>query len=435
MMKKTISLLLCAVLIFGNLSGCSREEPVETTEPTQAPTQAIEEVELTVPRDERPYVGVELEFLSLLDREDPRTAVVEQAAEVFEIRTGAVVNTFWLGGDENALAANFGGDVKVDIFAASVDTLETILAPYALDLTSMAEKTDYLQRSHEVLRDQVVKRCGYLAAIPQTPVLYGMYYNADAVSDAGMTGLPQSWGDFLEFSRVLTEKGYMSMAMDMENANIALELHLERHLGFDKFQALMIQAGWTQDMAYIDLFKLAIDYASAGYLAKGDPAVFPSGQDKLALSNVVMIPGSSELCAQVERSTLMDVNWGVFPYPGDGTGKGFGVESQVLAIHRDCANAQAAFDFIMMLTTGEFDQLYADAAEGIPADPNNECGIAGAMELLNQAEARGFGLLRREDNELFSRLWNGWYKVPGYFASAMNGISGFYIPAATEGVG
>lgn len=433
-MKKTAALLL-AVLMIVNMTGCNREEAVPTTQPTVPPTESVETVELTAPEDERPYVGVELEFLSLLDREDPRAAVVEQAAEVFKIRTGAEIHTYFLGGDENVLAANFGGGVKVDIFAASLDALETVLAPYTLDLTEMAGMADYDAHSHEVLRAQVISRCGYLAAIPQTPVLYGMFYNADAVADAGLTELPQSWEEFLEFSRMLTERGYMPMSMDQENANIALELHLERHLGYEKFQTMMVQAEWTQDVAYIDLFRLAIDYASAGFLAKGDPAVYPAGQEKLALSNVVMVPGSSQLCSQVERSTLMDMNWGVFPYPGDGAGRGYGVESQALAVHKACENPQAAFDFIMLMTTGDFDQLYADAAEGIPADPGNECSIAGAMELLAQADGRGFGLLRSQDNELFSRLWNGWYKTPGYFASAMNGIAGSYIPPATEGVG
>lgn len=430
-MRRSISLLLCAALIFMSLAGCSREKAEENLEAAPEPTQVIESVELTLPEDLRPYVGVELEFLTLLQEDDPRAAVIRQAAEVFEQQTGARIIPYWLG-NEDVLAANFAGGVRVDIFAASVDMLESLLAPYALDLTEMAAKTDYEQHSHKALRQQIVDRCGYLAAIPQSPVLYGMYYNADAVGDMK---LPGSWTEFLDFSAKLTMNGYKPLTMDLENSNLVLELHLERHLGYEKFRELMAQAGWTQDLAYIELFRLAINYAEMGYLAKGDPAAFPGGQDKLALSNVAMVPGSSDLCAQVEESTLMDVNWGVFPYPGDGVGKGFAVESQVLAIHKDCTNAQAAFDFILMLTTGAFDQLYADVAEGIPADPANESAIRGAVELVAQADKDGIGLLRSKDNELFSRLWNGWYKTPGYFASAMNGLAGAYTPAATEGVG
>lgn len=437
MMKRTIGLLLCAALIFCCLPGCNRTEVPETSgiiKPTQAPTQGILEVELTVPEDERPYVGVELEFLSLLASDDPRTGALEQAADFFEATTGARVNFYWLDGNENVLAGNLAGDVRVDIFDASVDALQDAFGQYAMDLTAMAAEAGYEGRSHRVLRDQVTERCGFLAGIPQTPVLYGMYYNADAVADAG-AALPGTWEEFLTFSAQLVQRGYLPMAMDIENSHIALELLLERQYGFETFESLMIQAGWTQTTEYIEFFRRAIDYAEAGYLAKGDPCSFPGGQEKLALSNVVLVPGGSELCGQVERSTMMDVNWGIFPYPGDGTGMGFAVESRTLSVHNRCTNPQAAFDFIMLLTTGSFDQLYADLGNGIPADPANKSSVAGAMELMERADTRGIGLLLSKDNELFSRLWNGWYKTPGYFASAMNGLQGSYAPPVSQGVG
>ena len=44
-------------------------------------------------------------------------------------------------------------------------------------------------------------------------------------------------------------------------------------------------------------------------------------------------------------------------------------------------------------------------------------------------------LLQSKDNELFSRLWNGWYKTPGYFASAMNALRSSYAPPVSQGVG
>lgn len=433
MIRKCISLLLCAVLTVFCLTGCDRTEVPETSEvaqPTQEPTQAVLEIELPLPEDERPYVGVELEFLSLLSPDDPRAGAVEQAAEVFEAKTGAVVNIRWLAGDENAMSANL---TEADIFASTADGLQDLLGQYALDLTDLAAASGYENHSHRVLREQIVQRCGFLAGIAQEPLVYGLYYNADAVSDAG-TALPGTWEEFLVFSEELITSGYLPMAMDIENCHIALELLLERQFGFEQFRELMVKAGWTGKTEYIDVFKRAILYTEAGYLAKGDPCAFPGGQEKLALSNVVMVPGSSALCAQVEQGTMMDVNWGVFPYPGDGSGKGFAAESQTLSIHKDCANPQAAFDFIMLLTTGAFDQLYADLGSGIPADPANQCTIEGAMELLENADTRGIGLLRSQDNELFSRLWNGWYKTPGYFASAMNTLGTQMFPVS-EGVG
>ena len=183
------------------------------------------------------------------------------------------------------------------------------------------------------------------------------------------------------------------------------------------------------------MFRLPISYASAGYLAVGDPTTYPGGQDKIALSNVAMVAGSNVLLSEVAQSTGINLNWGVFPMPGDGEGAGFAVESDVLAIHRSSANAQAAFDFLMLLVSGEFDQLYADVSGGIPVDPANVSAVRGAQELMKTAPTHGFGLLREEHSQLFSRLWNGYYKTPSYFAGAMNALAWEYVPEPTEGVG
>lgn len=428
-MKKFISLLLCAALIL-TLAACGAEP-----EPTQPPTQPIQDVELEMDRDLRPYLGVELTMVSMASEDSPEAEVLRQAARFYEDTTGAVVEIRYLDHNEQALADELTQGGKPDIFSAWIDDLEASYSGYALDLSSMAQTADYANCSHKVLRSQVVERCGFLAGIPQIPVLYGMYYNADAFADAGITNHPNTWEDFLTMSEKLTQKGYKPLTIDIENSHLILELHLQRHLGYDGFRDIMARAVWTHDVAYLNLFLLAIQYAEDGYLAKGDPTAFPGGQDKLALSNVAMVAGSNGLCGQVEESTMMDLNWGVFSYPGDGEGKGHGAESRTLSVHKDCENPQAAFDFIMLLTRGEFDQLYADVTQGIPADPANECSIEGALKLLETADVRGFGLLTNEDQELFSRLWNGWYKTPGYFASAMNGLAKKYPAEAPEGVG
>lgn len=437
MIRKTGAVLLSVLLLLSVLCGCGKEEKIETqpTEPTPAPTQGIRETVLEIPSDERPYVGVKLKFLSLLPADDPRADVVEQAAEVFEMTTGAVVEVFYLSGDEAVLSSNLHSGVQADIFAASVDSLEHEFAAYAMDLTAMAEAGAYEQHSHRVLRDQVVQRCGFLAGIPQEPVLWGVYCNADALEAAGIDVFPESWADFLTASQRLVDAGYMPLTLDIETCNTVLELHLQRHLGVQQLRLMLAERKWNQDTAHVDLFQRCVDYAAAGYLAKGDPSALPRGQEKIALSNVAMTVGNNLLCGQVERGTLMDVNWAVYPYPGDGSGSGVAVESQVLAVHKDSGNSQAAFDFIQLLTTGEFDRLYASCAEGIPADPANTSVIRGASELLAQAGSEGMGLLSAADNELFSRLWNGWYKNAYYFAGAMNELTTGYETPDSEGVG
>jgi raffinose/stachyose/melibiose transport system substrate-binding protein len=64
------------------------------------------------------------------------------------------------------------------------------------------------------------------------------------------------------------------------------------------------------------------------------------------------------------------MNWGEFPWPaidaaGDGTNaNNFG--SQSFGINKNSKNPDAAFQFIVFLTTGEWDQTLAKDSIGIP---------------------------------------------------------------------
>ena len=51
------------------------------------------------------------------------------------------------------------------------------------------------------------------------------------------------------------------------------------------------------------------------------------------------------------------------------------------------------FDFLMLLVTGEFDQLRTDLSCGIPADPRNESAIIGAMDAIAAAQPEPLGLM------------------------------------------
>ena len=78
-----------------------------------------------------------------------------------------------------------------------------------------------------------------------------------------------------------------------------------------------------------------------------------------------MVVLANYVTSEVNNAVGAELNWGLFNYPAvDG-----GVDnaaayagSNSVAISSYCANPQAAFDFIMFLTTGEYDQMMADTA-------------------------------------------------------------------------
>lgn len=419
-MKKLTCLLLCAVLLLSAAACAHEEPPTEPTEPTEEPTRPVVEVPMETEAAQRKYEGVQLQYWSLLGETDPEAAVLRQAAQDFEQATGASVTLNWLGGDEAKLTEILTGDLQADIFEASGEGLKQELLPFALDLTELAAGARYDTKSWEVLRSQIISRYGTLKAVAHRPYLYGLYYNREAFDDLGIEATPSTWQEYLAFCQMLKENGYEGLVIDQERAHLVLELHMERALGWDVLKDTMINAQWRKNDMALTMIQEAIGFAEMGYLVKGTPAAYPEGQNRLAQSNALLVAGSNVLCGEVERACLADMKWGVFPYPGDGPGTGLLVDADVLAVNASCAAPEAAFDFVMLLTTGEYDQLRSDVTVGIPADPGNSSPITGANVCMASATAQAPKWFAPDNNELFSRLWNGYYKTGAFFANQLN---------------
>lgn len=418
-MKKLVCLLLCAALLL-TAAGCSIKEP--SPESTEAPTQGVVEVYMADRETQLKYEDVQLQYWSLLSETDAEAEVLRQAAQVFERTTGAVVSLNWLGGDEIQLVEILSGG-QADIFETPGASLQQFFSSYALDLTELAAKAEYETQSWEVLRQQIMDRYGSLKAIAYRPYLYGMYYNREAFEKLGVESAPSSWGDYLNFCQMLKDNGYEGLVIDQERANLVLELHMERALGWDGLRETMVGAQWRKNDMALTMIQEAISFAEKDYLVKGTPTAFPGGQNRLGQSNAVFVAGSNITCGEVERACLADMKWGVFPYPGDGPGTGLLVDADVLAVNVSCPEPEAAFDFIMLLTAGEFDQLRADVAVSIPADPDNTSVIAGANACMASATAQAPKWFTPDNNELFCRLWNGYYKTGAYFANQLNTLA------------
>jgi len=399
-MKKILWALLPLLL----LTACGREEVPETTPPT---------VEVEIPyveetRAKLPYEDVALTFASVWQEEEPQSEVILQAAQLFETQTGAKVTILWPEED----------GAKADIFQMRGEEFFTT-AVEPLDLTQMAVESGYMQKSFEALRAQVTDHCGYLGALAQVPYLGGIYYNADAFTACGITEMPATWEEFVEVSRILRAGGWEPLTLDKEDAVAAMELHLRRCLGNEEMTRLMGKKGqWHVEQAVIDAMEQVMLYVQEGNMTYGTPTDYPAGQNKMGISNSAMMVGTNADCTDVEDATMTDLRWGVFPYPGE-TESGTWATADVVAIRAGCEHPQAAFDFAMLLVTGEFDRLRADITGGIPADPSNPSPIAGSVEALQAAPPANLSVFGSRQTDVATKLWTGWYEKPERYAVAL----------------
>ena len=399
-MKKILWILLPLLL----LTACRKEEVPETTPPTvEVEIPYVEETGATLP-----YEDVELTFHAIWQEEEPQSEAILQAAQTFEKQTGAQVTILWPEEDgENADIFQMRGE---EFFTTAVEPL---------DLTKLAQESDYHEKSHKALTDQVIGHCGYLGALVQVPYLGGIYYNADAFTVCGITEMPATWEEFVEVSRILRAGGWEPLTLDKEDAVIAMELHLRRSLGSEEMTRLMGKKGqWHFEQTVIDAMEQVMLYVQEGNMTYGTPADYPAGQNKMGISNSAMMVVTNEDCADVEDAALTDLHWGVFPYPGK-LESGTWATADVIAIRADCSHPRAAFDFAMLLVTGEFDRLRTDITGGIPADPSNPSPVVGAVEALQAAPPKDPGVFGSKQTDVATKLWTGWYEKPERYAVAL----------------
>lgn len=406
-MKKLLSLLMCMVVLLSLMGGCGVKEAPETT--------AAEPVEVEVPYETEPavkkYEGVQLRMLAMLWDTEPEARVIQQAAEVFQQQTGAAVQIVWA----SDAAAGVNG---YDIFQIAGSSLTGDVLTNALDLSQMAEEAGYEQHSFAALRRQVTDRCGYLAGIPQIPTVGGIYYVQEVFDACGITQTPDTWEEFLDLCQTLRSGGFESLALNSEDAALAGQLHLERSLEAARLvKAEDDKTKFADDEQLVQTVQQIVDFVAGGNLASGKIGAYPAAQKQLGLSNAAMTVGSNAVCTQVEEATLADLHWGVFAWPGSGEGCGSFVDSDMLCVNSSSQNVQAAFDFIMLLCTGEFDQLRADITGGIPADPANACVIASAAEVLQASLGRDGTMLAGVPTDVLVKLWEGKYKSGAQFAA------------------
>ena len=451
MKKKFISLFLTAVMATSLLAGCGNsgttapaeskpaETPAAATEEAKAettPAESTAAAETTAESGAADYSGVTLTMWSMWNSTEPQGQVIQEAADAFKEKTGATINIEWKGRDINTIIqAALESNEKIDIFEDDYSRIAKNYKDYCYDLTDMAKAANYDATSYACFNEVATEWAGFLPCVTEQPQVGGVFYNQDIFDDCGIS-VPTTWDEFLAACQTMVDKGYQPLALDSAYADFTFGYHLDRVIGEKAISDLAVNGGWSKNEGVVKAAQQIIDFVKAGYLADGAPDEYPSSQNKIGLTGkVAMVVCANYVAPEVNNNSGTEINWGMFNYPAveggaDPSNAYAGANS--LAITKYSENAQAAFDFLMFLTSGEFDQKMADAASQIPADPRNTApaimnGTIEALQATDSPLTWNMGLNENADlkanfKDIIIGLFEGKYATGEDFAAAMDAL-------------
>ena len=425
-MKKAFTILLIALIAISSAFATGSTETTGAAAPAAAEGGKI-------------YDGVEITMWSMWNAAEIQGQIIQEAAAAFEEETGCHVNIEFRGRDISTIinTALQGGE-NIDIFEDDYTRISQQYAPYCYDMDAMAQAAGYYDNSYALFNNMTKEWSGgKLVSIPEQPNMGGIFYDKAKLEAAGITETPTTWDEFLAVCQQLVDAGFQPLALDATYSDFNFGYHLDRYIGEARTRELSLNGGWSQEPGVIAAANDIIEFVKLGYLADGAPDEFPASENKIGFENVAMVVCADYVTSEVNNNTGANIEWGVFPYPtipvedgGNGSTAAYaGTNSLAIASYSE--NPQAAFDFIMCLTTGEFDQKRADQVPQIPADPRNNCtSLDGAVESLMSADSslswtmgiNANGDLRTMLKGVIIQLFEGRYATGEDFAAAMDAL-------------
>ena len=166
---------------------------------------------------------------------------------------------------------------------------------------------------------------------------------------------------------------------------------MARYVGQARLNEIRDNVQWAEVPEALKAAEDIYTLFEKGYMSPSAPANYPEGQNESGFGESAMILNASWIPNEINQNTGASVNWGFFPWPAveggvDGI-EGSMVGAQGFGIVDKSEHKQEAFDFILTVVTGEYDQKMADTVLSIPADVENAewpAVVAGAEPYFKQ---------------------------------------------------
>ncbi len=323
-------------------------------------------------------------YWSMWNEAEPQGLVLAEAAQAFEKETGIAVDIIFNGREiRKTLQPALDAGEPIDMFDEDISRVNSTWGKYLLPLEAYISKSypttegqKYSDAVSTALIDLARKEGGgTLKSAPYQPFAFVVMYNKDLFMKAGVTSSPKTWTEFENVCAKLVQAGITPITVDDAYMAAFFGYNMARLAGLERTME-MANNNEFNDPAVLEFGKIWSDFAKKGYISKKAASnIYPAGQiEEIAAGKVAMYLNGTWLPNEI-KGNAPNLNWGAFAWPVMGS-KGTGIEAnnygaQCFGINVNSKLPDETFQFIVFLTTGEWDAKLAEESLGVPMGKNS----------------------------------------------------------------
>jgi len=323
--------------------------------------------------------GPRLVYWSMWNEAEPQGQVIARAAEAFTRETGIPVDINFNGrAIRMTLQPALNAGETIDIFDEDIERVANMWGDHLLPLDEFITRSfpttggrPYYQAVNGTLLNLARQLGnGSVRNIPYQPMAFVVMYNKDLFNRAGITTPPKNWYEMLDAAAKLRNIGVAAFTVDDAYMAALFGYTINRIVGLNATLGMVARNDFSgpQVLRFGEIWE---NMARSGFITPESAAnVFPQGQiNDFAAGRAAMYLNGTWLPNEI-RGVAPNLRWGSFAFPaidpmGDGPeANNFG--SQSFGINRDTRFPDEAFQFVVWMTTGEWDVALAQESIGIP---------------------------------------------------------------------
>lgn len=352
-------------------------------------------------------------YWSMWNEAEPQALVIADAVEAFTEETGIEVEVVFNGREiRKTLQPALDAGETIDMFDEDIERVGNTWKNYLLDVEDYANQV-YPTTNNKPFKTQINQTLvnlvteiggGSLHEIPYQPSLFVVMYNKDLFNQAGITSTPKTIDEFEEACAKLKSIGVAGITVDDAYMAAFFGYNMSRIIGLDE-TLKMVKDNDFSNPGVLRFAQIWSDFAKKGYISrKAASNIYPAGQiEEMATGKVAMYLNGTWLPNEI-KGNAPNMNWGAFAYPAiDPAGTGINANNygaQCFGINKNSKVSSEAFQLIVWLTTGEWDEKLAEGSLGVPMANSSQWPVqlAEAKQVLDSTTVRMPWAVGMEDN-------------------------------------